>query len=132
MYEIQLLEYILRSQALFYVQIRQNFYKDSLQLLKISDKIKRQPGINEAAVIMGTRTNKQILSKLGFPEDKIEQAKETDSVIAIKAQDKRSLDSVLTRLDDLLEGTDRIISGTGKSGQTLDLNSVIVSVPDAN
>jgi FdrA protein len=122
----------LRSQALFYVQIRQNFYKDSLQLLKISDKIKRQPGINEAAVIMGTRTNKQILSKLGFPEDKIKQAKESDSVIAIKAQDKRSLDSVLTRLDNLLEGTDRIISGTGKSGQTLDLNSVIISMPDAN
>src|ERR687898_1879133 len=127
MYEIQLLEYILRSQALFFVQIRQNFYRDSLQLLKISDKIKRQSGIDEAAVIMGTRTNKQILSKLGFPEDKIKQAKESDSVIAVKAQDKRSLDSVLSRLDNLLEGNDRIISGRDKSGQTLDLNSVIIS-----
>ena len=122
----------MRSQALFYVQIRQNFYRDSLQLLKISDKIKRQSGIDEAAVIMGTRTNKQILSKLGFPEDKIKQAKESDSVIAIKAQDKRSLDSVLSRLDNLLEGNDRIISGRDKSGQTLDLNSVIISMPDAN
>src|SRR5919198_5046259 len=124
--------FILRSQLLFYVQIRQNFYRDSLQLLKISDKIKRQLGILEAAVIMGTRTNKQILSKLGFPEDKIKQAKESDSIIAIKAQDKRSLDSVVTRLGNFLEGIDRIISDTGKSGQTLDLNSALISMPDAN
>ncbi|MFL6456757.1 MAG: hypothetical protein ACJ71G_07290 [Nitrososphaeraceae archaeon] len=124
--------YILRSQGLFYVQIRQNFYRDSLQLLKISDNIKRQSGILEAAVIMGTRTNKQILSKLGFPEDKIKQAKESDSIIAIKAQNKRSLDSVVIRLDNLLEGTDRIISDTGKSGQILDLNSALRSMPDAN
>jgi FdrA protein len=116
----------LRSQVLFYVQVRQNFYRDSLQLLKISDKIKRQLGIHEAAVIMGTRTNKQILSKLGFPQDKIKQAKESDSIIAIKAQDKKSLDSVLTRLDDLLEGTDGIMSGTENTGQTLDLNSAKV------
>ncbi|MFL6462654.1 MAG: hypothetical protein ACJ71J_17215, partial [Nitrososphaeraceae archaeon] len=122
----------MRSQGLFYVQIRQNFYRDSLQLLKISDNIKRQSGILEAAVIMGTRTNKQILSKLGFPEDKIKQAKESDSIIAIKAQNKRSLDSVVIRLDNLLEGTDRIISDTGKSGQILDLNSALRSMPDAN
>ena len=81
---------------------------------------------------MGTRTNKQILSKLGFPEDKIKQAKESDSIIAIKAQDKRSLDSVVTRLDNLLEGTDRIMSETDKSGRTLDLNSALISMPDAN
>lgn len=127
-----ILENILRSQVLFYVQVRQNFYRDSLQLLKISDKIKRQSGIHEAAVVMGTRTNKQILSKLGFPQDKIKQAKESDSIIAIKAQDKKSLDSVLTRLDNLLEGTDRIISGTEKTGQTLDLNSALISMHDAN
>jgi FdrA protein len=127
-----ILENILRSQVLFYVQVRQNFYRDSLQLLKISDKIKRQLGIHEAAVIMGTRTNKQILSKLGFPQDKIKQAKESDSIIAIKAQDKKSLDSVLTRLDDLLEGTDRIMSGTENTGQTLDLNSALISMHDAN
>ena len=127
-----ILENILRSQVLFYVQVRQNFYRDSLQLLKISDKIKRQSGIHEAAVVMGTRTNKQILSKLGFPQAKIKQAKESDSIIAIKAQDKKSLDSVLTRLDDLLEGTDRIMSGIENTGQTLDLNSALISMHDVN
>ena len=57
---------------------------------------------------MGTRTNKLILIKLGFPEDKIKQAKESDSIIAIKAQDKKSLDSILIKLDNLLEGTEKI------------------------
>jgi FdrA protein len=99
--------------------------------MKISSNIKRQPGIQEAAVIMGTRTNKQILVKLGFPEDKIKHAKESDSIIAIKAQDKRSLESVLTRLDNLLEVTDRI-SGRDQSGQILDLDSALTSMSDAN
>ena len=121
----------MRSEVLFYVKIRQNFYRDSLQLMKISNNIKGQSGIQEAAVIMGTRTNKQILVKLGFPEDKIKQANESDSIIAIKAQDKRSLDTFLTRLDDLLEGTDRI-SGRDQSGQILDLDSALTSMPDAN
>jgi len=99
--------------------------------MKISSNIKRQPGIQEAAVIMGTRTNKQILVKLGFPEDKIKHAKESDSIIAIKAQDKRSLESVLTRLDNLLEGTERI-DGTDQSSQILDLDSALTTMPNAN
>jgi FdrA protein len=123
--------YTLQSQSIFYVQIRQNFYRDSLQLLKISDNIKRQSGIQEAAVIMGTSTNKQILVKLGFPEDKIKQATESDSIVAVKAQDKRSLDAVLSKLDNLLEGIDRI-SGSDQSRQTLDLDSALISMPDAN
>jgi FdrA protein len=123
--------YILQSQSIFYVQIRQNFYRDSLQLLKISDNIKRQSGIQEAAVIMGTSTNKQILVKLGFPEDKIKQATESDSIVAVKAQDKRSLDAVLRKLDNLLEGIDRVsVSDQGR--QTLDLDSALISMPDAN
>ncbi len=121
----------MQTQSLFYVKIRQNFYRDSLQLLKISDSIKHHYGIQEAAVIMGTRTNKLILIKLGFPEDKIKQAKESDSIIAIKAQDKKSLDSILTKLDDLLEGTEKI-SGIEKSGRTSDLDSALRSMPDAN
>ena len=80
---------------------------------------------------MGTRTNKLILIKLGFPEDKIKQAKESDSIIAIKAQDKKSLDSILIKLDNLLEGTEKI-SGKDKSDRTLDLDSALTSMPDAN
>jgi FdrA protein len=80
---------------------------------------------------MGTRTNKLILIKLGFPEDKIKQAKESDSIIAIKAQDKKSLDSILIKLDNLLEGTEKI-SGRDKSDRTLDLDSALRTMPDAN
>jgi len=80
---------------------------------------------------MGTRTNKLILIKLGFPEDKIKQAKESDSIIAIKAQDKKSLDSILIKLDNLLEGTEKI-TGIDKSDRTLDLDSALTSMPDAN
>ena len=69
--------------------IKTNYYRDSLQLLKISDNIKHNRGILEASVIMGTKTNKDILVKLGFPANRVNQAKESDAIIAIQAQDKK-------------------------------------------
>ena len=56
------------------VLVKHNYYRDSLELLRLSDEIKRYPGIMEASLAMGTKTNKEILIKLGFPTDHIAKA----------------------------------------------------------
>ena len=43
----------------------------------------------EAVVIMGTKTNKAVPVKLGFPSSKINQATESDLIVAIKAERQR-------------------------------------------
>ena len=93
------------SESILDVLIKENYYRDSLQLLKISDNIKQNDGILEAAVVMATKTNKEILNRLGFNLPKIDQAKNTDVIIAIVAQDRESLDSVLSRADSFLVST---------------------------
>ena len=116
-----------------HVLIKTNYYRDSLQLLKISDNIKHNSGILEASVIMGTKTNKDILVKLGFPANRVSQAKESDAIIAIQAQDKKSLDSALTRLHEALEGRqDKTTDNNVMKNKTGDLESALRAMPDAN
>jgi FdrA protein len=118
------------------VLIKENYYRDSLQLLKISDNIKQNDGILEAAVVMGTKTNKEILNRLGFNLAKIDQAKNTDVIIAIVAQDRESLDSVLSKADSFLVNTGAILGTTsttaGVADKFQDLDSALRFMPDAN
>jgi FdrA protein len=115
------------------VLIKHNYYRDSLQLLRISDNIKHNAGILEASVIMGTKTNKDILVKLGFPVARVNQAKESDAIIAIRAQDKKSLDYAMTKLNEVLEGKqDKATANKMIKNRTGDLNSALKAMPDVN
>jgi FdrA protein len=118
----------LQSTGIFHVLVKSNYYRDSLNLLKISDIMKRHSsGIMEAVVIMGTKTNKAVLVKLGFPSSKINQATESDLIVAIKAEDKGSIDSALIKLEELLHSDGSSDTSTSFSENPTDLDSVLVS-----
>jgi len=118
----------LQSTGIFHVLVKSNYYRDSLNLLKISDIMKRHSsGIMEAVVIMGTKTNKAVLVKLGFPSSKINQATESDLIVAIKAEDKGSIDSALIKLEELLHSDGSSDTSTSFSANSTDLDSVLVS-----
>jgi FdrA protein len=65
------------------VLVKHNYYRDSLELLRLSDEIKRYPGIMEASLVMGTKTNKEILIKLGFSINQIAKAESSDMIMAL-------------------------------------------------
>jgi FdrA protein len=118
----------LQSTGIFHVLVKSNYYRDSLNLLKISDIMKRHSsGIMEAVVIMGTKTNKAVLVKLGFPSSKINQATESDLIVAIKAEDKGSIDSALIKLEELLHSDGSSDTSASSSESSTDLDSVLVS-----
>src|SRR6476469_8699085 len=83
--------------------------------------------IMEAVVIMGTKTNKAVLVKLGFPSSKINQATESDLIAAIKAENKGSIDSALIKLEELLHSDGSSDTSTSFSANSTDLDSVQVS-----
>jgi FdrA protein len=119
------------------VIVKHNYYRDSLELLRLSDEIKRYPGIIEASLVMGTKTNKEILIKLGFPTDNISKAKGSDMIIAMRANDEALLLSTIPKIEANLRGT-----GTGgEQTQALDyfstndrhdLESVLASDKEVN
>lgn len=98
------------------VLVMHNYYRDSLELLRLSDEIKRYPGIMEASLAMGTKTNKEILIKLGFPTDHIAKAESSDMIIALRAKDEGLLLSTIPKIESILRGT-----GTGGE-QTQDMD----------
>lgn len=121
------------SPSIFHVLVKSNYYRDSLNLLKISDIMKRSSsGIVEAVVIMGTKTNKAVLVKLGFPSSKINQATESDLIIAIKAADKGSVDSALSKAEELLHSDGSSDTSSSVSENPTDLDSALVSMSNAN
>ena len=113
--------------------IKPNFYRDSLQLMKISDKVRRiSSGVIEASIIMATPTNKGILIRLGFPPSLIHEAKESDIIIAVRAQDQDSLDLAIQKANEMLESPEKISAGNEENSRLTDLDSALNMMPDAN
>lgn len=113
--------------------IKPNFYRDSLQLMKISDKVRRiSSGISEASVIMATPTNKGILIRLGFQPSVIQEAKESDIIIAVRAQNQDSLNLAIQKANEMLESPEKISAGKEDQSKLPDLESGLNMMPDAN
>ncbi|MGA9935145.1 MAG: hypothetical protein WBP83_08475 [Nitrososphaeraceae archaeon] len=117
------------------VLVKHNYYRDSLELLRLSDEIKRYPGIMEASLVMGTKTNKDILIKLGFPINQIAKAESSDMIIALRAKDDGLLLATVPKIEAILRGTggERTIElDHSSSNERYDLESVLGSVKDIN
>jgi FdrA protein len=117
------------------VLVKQNYYRDSLELLRLSDEIKRYPGIVEASLVMGTKTNKEILIKLGFPTQHITKAEGSDMIIALRANDAGLLLATTPKIEAILRGTrgEQILGmDQSLSSKRHDLESVLNSVKDIN
>ena len=89
-----------------HVVIKPNFYRDSLQLMKISEKLRQSSGVSEASIVMATETNKGVLIRLGFSPSLIEQANESDMIIAVRAKDQQSIDLASEQIGKLFESTE--------------------------
>jgi FdrA protein len=116
------------------VLVKHNYYRDSLELLRLSDEIKRYPGIIEASLVMGTKTNKEILIKLGFPAHHIAKAESSDMIIALRAKDAGLLLATIPKIEAILRGTDgeQTLNMDHSSTKRHDLESVLSSAKDIN
>jgi FdrA protein len=119
-----------------HVVIKPNFYRDSLQLMKISEKLRHSSGVSEASIVMATETNKGVLIRLGFSPSLIEQANESDMIIAVRAKDQRSIDLASEQIDKLFESTDEE-GGQGRLDsrdreKTTDIDLALKKMPDTN
>jgi succinyl-CoA synthetase alpha subunit len=89
----------------------------------------------EASLVMGTKTNKDILIKLGFPINQIAKAESSDMIIALRAKDDGLLLATVPKIEALLRGTggERTIElGHSSPNERHDLESVLGSVKDIN
>jgi|Deesub1362B_J571_1020462.scaffolds.fasta_scaffold00005_321 FdrA protein len=84
------------------VKILYNEFHDSILLMKVSEKIRDLEGIIDAAALMATEGNKEILKNIGLYIDEIDKADASDLIIVVKAKDELYADKAISEAISLL------------------------------
>jgi FdrA protein len=81
--------------------VRKNEYHDSIQLMRVSETLRKTEGVIQVMVAMATDTNKQILSDIGLTSPAVEKADKNDMVAAIRAQSEDVIEAALAQMEDI-------------------------------
>lgn len=118
------------------VIVRKDTYRDSVTLMKVSNETSRLNGVSQAAVVMATPPNKQLLKDVKLLTEEAENATPNDLVIALDAKNQESLQTAVSEVDRLLSAretaeTEEVLPKTLDSALRLmpDANLVMISVP---
>jgi FdrA protein len=108
--------------------VKRNLHRDSVQLLRLSEEAKKIEGIKDAAVVMATATNKEILTKLGLLVDVGRAASENDMILAVMADSPQQIEKALQQIEQMV-----LRPPPTKAGQRFhSLDAALQGVPDAN
>ena len=87
--------------------VRKGFYLDSVALMRVSKTLTQEAGVQEAALMMGTPANKEIMSDAGILNVDGQNAEGGDLVIAVRADNQQVADDVLDLANDRLQTPQR-------------------------
>src|SRR5918994_1356780 len=107
--------------------IKRSLFRDSVQMMLLSQKLKKEDGVLDAAIVMGTTLNKDTLLRCGLLTSDGIKAEETDTIISLTCKDEYSLQKAGEKAEILL---------TQKPGQNKtdfsSIESALRSFADAN
>jgi FdrA protein len=83
-------------------RVRRAFYLDSVALMRLSRELSGLPGVEEAALMVGTPSNKEILEEAGLLAEDGRQAAAGDVIIALRAADLEAGEAALAEAEALL------------------------------
>jgi len=107
--------------------VKTNYYRDSLQLLHLSEEAKKIEGVRDAAVVMATSTNTELLSKLNLLTGEGLSASSNDLIIAVMADSESAIDYGIGRIEASLAQPPLTL---GSRFHTID--AALRSMPEAN
>lgn len=109
------------------IRIQKRRYFDSMFLMYVTKQLQAQPGIKEAAVVMGTPANVQILLGLGFPASELDKVEADDLVIAVEAENHIAAQAALGKVEEFLSGRKETTLEAPKT-----LTQALALLPEAN
>ena len=117
------------------ITIRKNQYYDSVFLMGFNNRLSKIDGVIQAAVLMGSDANKEVLTDLGFVNAEVRASTANDLIVGVNAETQSVLDEIMHYLDQwLIEvNTTRLTSNIrtleGAIAASPDANLVVISVP---
>jgi FdrA protein len=109
--------------------IKASQYFDSISLMNIARDIRALPGIDDAALVMGTEANKGLLQQVSPLSLEAQSANPTDLILMVKG-DEAALDDALATAEKLLTKRPSAAEGTAHRPRTI--RSAVRAYPDAN
>jgi len=107
--------------------VKKNFHRDSVQLLHLSEEAKKIEGVKDAAIVMGTTTNKEILQKLDLLTEQGRAATENDMILAVMAESQPLIEKSLKQIEEM------ILKPPAVKGRVFySIDAALQAVPDAN
>lgn len=107
-------------------------YFDSVTLMRVGREMTGMSGVADAAVVMGTAANKNILKNSGLLTRDLATAKDADLLIAVKARDAASAEKALAAAESLLKQSSAVASETTAQEKVSSLDSALNILPHAN
>lgn len=112
------------------VVIKKNTYFDSVSLMSLTTKANQIEGIEQAFIAMGTEMNKEVLQNVGLMTAELEEAKNSDLMIVIKAATDNLAEQSYEAVEELFIKKDEAIGASDIKYPTID--SAAKSIPGAN
>lgn len=84
--------------------VRRGAYRDSLVLMQLQRALEGEPGVVEAAAMMATTANREILSAGDLWPEAAHDVRPDDLLVVVRAEDETSARAALERVDELLAG----------------------------
>jgi FdrA protein len=111
-------------------RVRRGFYADSVALMRISRAVSALPGIEAASLMIGTPSNRDLLSESELLDAEGAKAQADDLIIAVRARDLASAEAALEEVEKLLAGGKAAAPAGVAAVRGLD--AALAEMPDAN
>ncbi len=110
------------------ITIRKNQYYDSVFLMGFNNRLSKVDGVIQTAVLMGSDSNKEVLTDLGFVNAEVSAATANDLVVGVTAETQAVLDGIMQSFDQWLVE----VNTTRSTADIRTLDAAIAARPDAN
>jgi succinyl-CoA synthetase alpha subunit len=113
-----------------YVRVKPSEYHDSITLMQAAAALLEMPGVEDAAVVMGTKANHEIVDAAGMLTPEAAATRPDDLVIIVKAADDATGNAALAKAEETLgRRAERVASAAFRAKS---LASAAAAHPDAN
>jgi FdrA protein len=115
--------------AVIKTDVRTGAYYDSAFLMQLQRSLAGLPGVQDAGVVMGTDSNKELLAHIDLVSPEAGKAKPDDLVIVVRADNEGAAVSAIGKVDELLT---RKKQKSGEQRLPQSVEAAVQDMPDAS
>ena len=112
-------------------EIKKGAYYDSVSLMNVGKAISALDGVEDAAVVMGTKENMGILERSGLLLDMFAETDDSDLLVSVKAETEEIAIAILGQVDQMLADSNKVDEEDSEA-KPWSVDGALKLVPDAN